>query len=70
MRDMKSALTPQQIVAELERNIVGQSEAKRAVAIALRALPFRLLVEEADLCTRAPHASTHMQARTCTALRA
>ena len=29
-----------------------------------------LLVEEADVCTRAPRASTHMQARTCTALRA
>ncbi|MEY4295479.1 MAG: ATP-dependent protease ATP-binding subunit HslU [Pseudomonadota bacterium] len=31
-----SALTPQQIVEELDRNIVGQKNAKRAVAIALR----------------------------------
>ena len=32
---MKS-LTPKEIVAELDRNIIGQSEAKKAVAIALR----------------------------------
>jgi len=31
-----SELTPKQIVAELDRHIVGQSDAKRAVAIALR----------------------------------
>ena len=31
-----SDLTPRQIVAELDRDIVGQGEAKRAVAIALR----------------------------------
>lgn len=31
-----SSLTPQQIVAELDRHIVGQQQAKRAVAIALR----------------------------------
>jgi ATP-dependent HslUV protease ATP-binding subunit HslU len=31
-----SSLTPQQIVAELDRHIVGQKQAKRAVAIALR----------------------------------
>ncbi|MFQ5839329.1 MAG: HslU--HslV peptidase ATPase subunit, partial [Candidatus Methylomirabilales bacterium] len=29
-------LTPKQIVAELDRYIIGQHEAKRAVAIALR----------------------------------
>src|SRR5499427_5326923 len=29
-------LTPRQIVAELDRHIVGQTEAKRAVAIAIR----------------------------------
>ncbi|MFI5272901.1 MAG: HslU--HslV peptidase ATPase subunit, partial [Ktedonobacterales bacterium] len=29
-------LTPQQIVRELDRYIIGQAEAKRAVAIALR----------------------------------
>ncbi len=32
----KSALTPREIVAELDRHIVGQADAKRAVAIALR----------------------------------
>ena len=33
---MKSSMTPQEIVSELDRHIVGQSGAKRAVAIALR----------------------------------
>src|SRR5512134_58763 len=33
---MKSSMTPQEIVSELDRHIVGQAEAKRAVAIALR----------------------------------
>ena len=33
---MKSSMTPQEIVSELDRHIVGQREAKRAVAIALR----------------------------------
>ncbi len=32
----KASLTPRQIVAELDRHIVGQTEAKKAVAIALR----------------------------------
>ena len=31
-----SSMTPQEIVSELDRHIVGQKEAKRAVAIALR----------------------------------
>src|SRR5579884_4501720 len=31
-----TALTPRQIVAELDKHIVGQAQAKRAVAIALR----------------------------------
>src|SRR5688572_1735714 len=31
-----STMTPQEIVSELDRHIVGQSDAKRAVAIALR----------------------------------
>ncbi len=31
-----SALTPREIVAELDRHIVGQADAKRAVAVALR----------------------------------
>ena len=33
---MKSSMTPQEIVSELDRHIVGQQDAKRAVAIALR----------------------------------
>ncbi|MDE2631320.1 MAG: ATP-dependent protease ATPase subunit HslU, partial [Alphaproteobacteria bacterium] len=33
---MSSAFTPREIVSELDRHIVGQNEAKRAVAIALR----------------------------------
>ena len=32
MRD----LTPREIVAELDRHIVGQADAKRAVAVAIR----------------------------------
>ena len=32
----KSSMTPQEIVSELDRHIVGQANAKRAVAIALR----------------------------------
>jgi ATP-dependent HslUV protease ATP-binding subunit HslU len=43
----KSALTPQQIVAELDRYIVGQNAAKRAVAIALRNRWRRMQVEPA-----------------------
>jgi ATP-dependent HslUV protease ATP-binding subunit HslU len=31
-----AALTPEQIVRELDRYIVGQTKAKRAVAVALR----------------------------------
>src|SRR5262245_13983848 len=33
---MQQALTPRQIVAELDRHIVGQSAAKKAVAVAIR----------------------------------
>jgi ATP-dependent HslUV protease ATP-binding subunit HslU len=33
---MKSSMTPQEIVSELDRHVVGQRDAKRAVAIALR----------------------------------
>ncbi len=35
-RERERELTPRQIVAELDRDIVGQADAKRAVAIALR----------------------------------
>jgi ATP-dependent HslUV protease ATP-binding subunit HslU len=34
--EAKSSMTPQEIVSELDRHIVGQASAKRAVAIALR----------------------------------
>ena len=34
--DVMKNLTPSQIVAELNKYIIGQDEAKRAVAIALR----------------------------------
>ncbi len=34
--EAKSSMTPQEIVSELDRHIVGQANAKRAVAIALR----------------------------------
>ena len=36
VRERAPALTPRQIVAELDRHVVGQAQAKRAVAIALR----------------------------------
>jgi ATP-dependent HslUV protease ATP-binding subunit HslU len=39
-------MTPQEIVSELDRHIVGQSDAKRAVAIALRNRWRRLQVDE------------------------
>jgi ATP-dependent HslUV protease ATP-binding subunit HslU len=42
-----SEITPQQIVAELDKHIVGQTEAKRAVAIALRNRWRRAQVSEA-----------------------
>ncbi len=43
---MTSNLTPRQIVAELDKHIVGQSDAKRAVAIALRNRWRRMQVSE------------------------
>ena len=43
---MKSSMTPQEIVSELDRHIVGQGGAKRAVAIALRNRWRRQQVEE------------------------
>lgn len=36
MPELHAALTPKQIVAKLDEHIIGQNEAKRAVAIALR----------------------------------
>lgn len=43
---LASALTPRQIVAELDKYIVGQFEAKRSVAIALRNRARRQMLEE------------------------
>lgn len=42
-------LTPRQIVAELDRHIVGQAEAKKAVAIALRNRWRRINVKDAAM---------------------
>lgn len=42
----KQALTPRQIVAELDKYIVGQKEAKKAVALALRNRYRRSLLDE------------------------
>ena len=47
MSDVKSSMTPQEIVSELDRHIVGQGGAKRAVAIALRNRWRRQQVHEA-----------------------
>jgi ATP-dependent HslUV protease ATP-binding subunit HslU len=44
--DPYSTLTPREIVAELDKYIVGQDDAKRAVAIALRNRWRRLRVED------------------------
>ena len=44
--DLAATLTPRQIVAELDKYIIGQKEAKRAVAIALRNRWRRLRVDE------------------------
>ena len=41
-----AGLTPQQIVSELGKYIVGQDEAKRSVAIALRNRMRRQLIED------------------------
>ena len=41
-----SQMTPSEIVSELDKNIVGQSRAKRAVAIALRNRWRRMQVAE------------------------
>jgi ATP-dependent HslUV protease ATP-binding subunit HslU len=44
--DMPRALTPREIVQELDKHIIGQDAAKRAVAIALRNRWRRMQVEE------------------------
>ena len=44
-------LTPREVVAELDKYIIGQNNAKRAVAIALRTRWRRMLLPE-DLRTK------------------
>ena len=44
--DKQSKRTPREIVAELDKYIVGQNEAKRAVAVALRNRYRRTLLPE------------------------
>src|SRR5205085_6811477 len=46
MRSIMEDLTPSQIVAELDKYIVGQKDAKRAVAVALRNRYRRRLLAE------------------------
>jgi len=46
MSQMVQSLTPREIVAELDRYIVGQDKAKRAVALALRSRWRRIQVQE------------------------
>lgn len=46
MVNQNSAMTPREIVSELDRNIIGQKDAKKAVAIALRNRWRRQNVEE------------------------
>ena len=44
--DQKKNLSPQEIVTHLDKHIVGQEDAKRAVAIALRSRWRRMQVDE------------------------
>ena len=45
-RTLRDSLTPKQIVAELDKYIIGQGEAKRSVAIALRNRARRQMLDE------------------------
>lgn len=47
--DIPSVMTPREIVAELDKFIIGQHDAKRAVAIALRNRWRRMLIEKDEL---------------------
>lgn len=44
-----TVMTPREIVGELDKHIIGQNEAKRAVAIALRNRMRRMLIEDEEL---------------------
>ena len=57
---MKSSMTPQEIVSELDRHIVGQRDAKRAVAIALRNRWRRQQVDEKMRGEITPVSYTHL----------
>lgn len=46
MTDINSTMTPREIVHELDRHIIGQAQAKRAVAIALRNRWRRMQLDE------------------------
>lgn len=46
MPDLKSTMTPKEIVSELDKHIIGQNDAKRAVAIALRNRWRRMQLDE------------------------
>ena len=45
-KTLADSLTPRQIVEELDKYIIGQSEAKRSVAIALRNRARRQMLDE------------------------
>jgi ATP-dependent HslUV protease ATP-binding subunit HslU len=49
MTEMKTVMTPREIVEELDRYIIGQDQAKRAVAIALRNRWRRLQIKDPTL---------------------
>lgn len=49
MNNIMMTMTPREIVQELDRHIIGQDEAKRAVAIALRNRWRRMKIEDATL---------------------
>lgn len=49
VREQKSVMTPREIVEELDKHIIGQNEAKRAVAIALRNRWRRMQITDSDL---------------------
>ena len=47
MTDTTTPMTPREIVQELDKHIIGQDNAKRSVAIALRNRWRRSMVDEA-----------------------
>lgn len=49
MNQLQNIMTPREIVEELDKHIIGQEDAKRAVAIALRNRWRRMQIQEVDL---------------------